>query len=163
MQSPAPASSLAEPPPAASPRLGRWIHQQGLRSPRIRDLLVLLVLAADSAAAAAASTTTAIAFLCLVTLSTGMIKNSYRVSNVYVRIRRTWVLILPFVVIIHHAMQQEFVAWLILPDLDGRQYTCIILTASSDTGIRVVILYAWFEKLLSGRDERGFFARSGKV
>ena len=29
MQSPAPASSLAEPPPAASPQLGRWICQLG--------------------------------------------------------------------------------------------------------------------------------------
>ena len=50
MQSPAPASNLAEPPPAASPRLERWICQQGLRSARMRCLL--LVLAAASAAAA---------------------------------------------------------------------------------------------------------------
>ena len=61
--SPAPASSLAEPLPAASPQLGRWVCQQGLRSARIRGLL--LVLAAASAAAAAASTTTAL--LCLFT------------------------------------------------------------------------------------------------
>ena len=76
MQSPAPASSLAEPPPTASPQLGRWICHQGLRSARIRGLL--LVLAAASAAAAAASatavasTTTALAFLQLVTFRTGM-------------------------------------------------------------------------------------------
>ena len=61
MQSPAPASSLAKPPPAASPQLGRWVCQQGLRSARIRGLL--LVLAAASAAAAAASTTTALSCL----------------------------------------------------------------------------------------------------
>ena len=58
VQSPAPVSSLAEPPPAASPQLGRWVCQQGLRSARIRGLLLLL--AAASAAAAAASTTTAL-------------------------------------------------------------------------------------------------------
>ena len=69
MQSPAPASSLAELPPAASPQLWRWICQQGLRSARIRGLV--LVLAAASAAAAAASTTTALAFLRLVTFRTG--------------------------------------------------------------------------------------------
>ena len=56
--SPAPASSLAEPPPAASPQLGRWVCEQGRRSARIRGLLLLL--AAASAAAAAASTTTAL-------------------------------------------------------------------------------------------------------
>ena len=71
MQSPAPASSLAEPPPAASPQLGRWICQQGLRPARIRDLLLVLA-AASAAAAAAASTTTALAFLRLVTFRTGM-------------------------------------------------------------------------------------------
>ena len=70
MQSPAPASSLAELPPAASPQLRRWICQQGLRSARIRVLL--LVLAAASAAAAA-STTTALVFLRWVTFRTGMI------------------------------------------------------------------------------------------
>ena len=82
MQCPAPASSLAEPPPAASPQLGQGICQQGLRSARIRGLLP--VLAADSAAAApaaaaaavaaaaAASTTTAFAFLLLVTFRTDM-------------------------------------------------------------------------------------------
>ena len=69
MQSPAPASSLVEPPPAASPQLGRWICQQGLRSARIRGLL--LVLAAAGAAAAAASTT-ALAFSRLVTFRTGI-------------------------------------------------------------------------------------------
>ena len=69
MQSPAPASSLAEPPPAASPQLGRWICQHG-RSARIQVLL--LVFAAASAAAAAASTTTALAFSSLVTFRTGM-------------------------------------------------------------------------------------------
>ena len=51
MQSPAPASRLAEPPLAA---LGRWICQ-GLRSARIRGLL--LVVAAANAAAAASTTT----------------------------------------------------------------------------------------------------------
>ena len=72
VQSPAPASSLAEPPPAASPQLRRWVCQQGLRSARIRGLL--LVLAAASAAAAAASATAALlAFLRLVTFRTGMI------------------------------------------------------------------------------------------
>ena len=50
MQSLASASRLAEPPPAASPQLGRWICQQGLRSARMR--CPLLVLAAASAAAA---------------------------------------------------------------------------------------------------------------
>ena len=59
MQSPAPASSLAEPPPAASPQLRRWVCQQGLRSARIRGLLLVLA-AASAAAAAAASTTTAL-------------------------------------------------------------------------------------------------------
>ena len=43
MQSTAPASSLVEPPPAASPQVGRWICQQGLRSARIRGLLLLLL------------------------------------------------------------------------------------------------------------------------
>ena len=75
-QPPAPASSLAEQPPAASPQLGRWICQQGLRSARIRGLLLVLAAAsaagADAAgAAAAASTTTALAFLRLVTFRTG--------------------------------------------------------------------------------------------
>ena len=55
MQSPAPASSLAEPPPAASPQLGRRICQQGLRSARIRDLLLVLAAAAASTTAALAS------------------------------------------------------------------------------------------------------------
>ena len=55
---------------AASPQLGRWICQQGLRSARIPGLL--LVLAAASAAAAASSTTTAFAFLRLVTFRAGM-------------------------------------------------------------------------------------------
>ena len=55
VQSPAPASSLAETPPAASPQLGRWVCQQGLRSARIRGLLLVL-----AAASAAASTTTAL-------------------------------------------------------------------------------------------------------
>ena len=57
-QSPAPASSLAEPPPAASPQLGRWVCQQGLRSARIRGLLLVLAAGSAAAAAAAASTTT---------------------------------------------------------------------------------------------------------
>ena len=43
MQSPAP-GSLAGPPPAASPQLGRWICRQGLRSARIRGLLLALML-----------------------------------------------------------------------------------------------------------------------
>ena len=50
----------AEVPPAASRQLGRWICQQGLRSAKIRGLLLVL------AAAAAASMTTALAFLRLV-------------------------------------------------------------------------------------------------
>ena len=45
VQSPAPANSLAEPPPAASLQLGRWGCQQGLRSARIRGLLLLLAAA----------------------------------------------------------------------------------------------------------------------
>ena len=45
MQSPAPASSLAEPPPAASPQLGRWLRQQGLQSARMRCLLLVLAAA----------------------------------------------------------------------------------------------------------------------
>ena len=65
MQSPAPASSLAEPLPAASPQLGRWVCQQGLRSAKIRGLLLVLA-AASAAAAAAASMTTALP--CLFTL-----------------------------------------------------------------------------------------------
>ena len=69
MPSPAPASSLAEPPPAASPQLGRWIRQQGLRFARIRGQLLVLDAAS---AAAAASTTTALAFLLVVTFRTGM-------------------------------------------------------------------------------------------
>ena len=68
MQSPAPASSLADPPPAASPQLGRWICQQGLRPARIRGLVLVFA----AASAAAASTTTALAFLRLVTFCTGM-------------------------------------------------------------------------------------------
>ena len=68
MQSPVPASSLADPPPAASPQLGRWICQQGLRSARIRVLVLVLA----AASAAAASTTTALEFLRLVTFCTGM-------------------------------------------------------------------------------------------
>ena len=69
VQSPAPASSLAELPPAASPQLGRWVCEQGLRSARIRGLLLLLA----AASAAAASTTTALpGLLRLVTFRTGM-------------------------------------------------------------------------------------------
>ena len=45
MKPPAPASSLAEPPPAASPQLGPWICQQGLRSARMRCLLLVLAAA----------------------------------------------------------------------------------------------------------------------
>ena len=41
MQSPPAACSLAEPFPAASPQLGRWICQPGLRSARIRGLLLV--------------------------------------------------------------------------------------------------------------------------
>ena len=40
MQPPAPASTLAELPPAASPQLGRWMCQQGLRFARMRCLLL---------------------------------------------------------------------------------------------------------------------------
>ena len=77
MQTPAPASRLAEPPPAASPQPGRWICQQGLRSARIWGLLLVLAAAVAAVAAAAAdddaaSTTTALAFLRLVTFRTGM-------------------------------------------------------------------------------------------
>ena len=36
-------SSLAEPPPAASPQLGRWISQHRLRSARTRCLLLVLL------------------------------------------------------------------------------------------------------------------------
>ena len=77
MQSPASVGSLAEPPPAASPHLGRWICQQGLRSARVRGLLLVLAAAsaAATATAAAASTTTALAFLRLITFRTGMIKS----------------------------------------------------------------------------------------
>ena len=75
MQSPASASSLAELLPAASPQVVRWICQQGLRSARIRGLLLVL-----AAASAAASTTTALAFLRLITFRTqsgSMITLSY--------------------------------------------------------------------------------------
>ena len=90
-----PASSLAEPPPAASPQLGRWICQQGVRSARMRCLLLLVLAAAKVLlllcccccclllllllllllAAAAASMTAALlfAFLRLATFRTGMI------------------------------------------------------------------------------------------
>ena len=71
-QSPPPGSSLAEPPPASSPQLERWICQQGPRSARIRGLLLVLAAASAAAAAAAASTTTAVAFLRLVTFHTGV-------------------------------------------------------------------------------------------
>ena len=81
VHSPAPAGSLAEPPPAASPQLGRWICRQGLRSARMRCLLLvlaaarlLLLLLLLLLAAAAASTTAALlAFLRLVTFRTGVI------------------------------------------------------------------------------------------
>ena len=106
MQSPAPASSLAEPPPAARPQLGRWICQQGLRSARIRGLLLVLAGASAAAAdAAAASTTTALPCL----FSFGHISYWYDEIltgypiNVYVyvlRFCRTWVLIRPFVAFI---------------------------------------------------------------
>ena len=109
----APARSLAEPPPAASPQPERLICQHGRRSARIRGLLLVLA----AASAAAASATTALAFLRLVTFLTGMIKLLPGIQCV--RVRRAWVLILPFVVfVLHPAMQQEFVVWLIL-DLDG--------------------------------------------
>ena len=112
-----PASSLAGPPPAASPRLGRWICQQGLRSARIRGLL--LVLAADSAAAAAtaASTATALAFFRLVTF-----QNSYWVSNVYVYVVHGFLCRGLSHSLLHLAIQQEFVAWLVLVDLKELQY-----------------------------------------
>ena len=74
---------------------------------------------AAASAAAAASTTTALAFLRSVTFRTGMMKISYRVSNVH-EIRRTWILTLPFVVfmLLHPALQQEeCVAWLVLVEL----------------------------------------------
>ena len=87
-------TALAEPPPAASPQLGRWICQQRLRSARVRGLL--LVLAAASAAAAA-STTTALAFLYLVTSRAGMTvlflpllrfsRHGIRVTLLYVLVR----------------------------------------------------------------------------
>ena len=67
VQSPAPASSLAELPPAASPQLGRWVchSRQGLRSARIRGLLLVPAAASAAGGDAAASTTTAL--LCLFT------------------------------------------------------------------------------------------------
>ena len=74
MQSPGPASSLAEPPPAASRQLGRWICEQGLRSARMRCLLLVL---------AAASTTTALDFLRLVTFRTGMIILELATVSIY--------------------------------------------------------------------------------
>ena len=83
-------------------------------------LPVLLLVLAASSAAAAASTTTAFTFLRLVTFRTGMIK--FLPGIQCVRIRRTWVLILPFfvfIILLHPAMQQACVAWLVLVDLDG--------------------------------------------
>ena len=81
MQSPAPASSLAEPPPAASPQLGRWICQQGMRSATIRCLLPVSAAGACChqccSASAAASTTTALAFLRLVTFRTVVLPYFY--------------------------------------------------------------------------------------
>ena len=74
MQSPAPANSLADPPPATSPQPGRWICQQGLRSARIWGLLLVL-----AAGAGAASTKTALlAFLSLDAFRTGQcVRTSY--------------------------------------------------------------------------------------
>ena len=71
MQSPAPASSLPEPPPAASPQLGRWICQQGGCDPR--GCVVCCWCPATAHAAAASMTTGVLAFLSLVTIRTGMI------------------------------------------------------------------------------------------
>ena len=71
MQCPAPASSLVEPPPAASPQMGRYICQQGLRSARLRCLLQ--VLAAAAVLLLLLRRLTALAFLRLVTFRTGMI------------------------------------------------------------------------------------------
>ena len=63
MQSPAPAISLAGPPPAASPQLGRWICHQGLRSARMRyRLLCACCCQRCCCAAAVASTTPALGF-----------------------------------------------------------------------------------------------------
>ena len=96
MQSPAPAKSLAEPPPAASPQLGRGVCQQGLRSARIRGLLLVLAAASAAAssaaaasaaaasaaaAAAAASTTTTLVFLRLVVFRTGKIHTGYPICT----------------------------------------------------------------------------------
>ena len=113
MQSPAPATSLAEPPPAASPQLGRWMCQQGLRSTTIRGLLLAL---AAASAAAAASTTSALAFSRLVTFRTSMIVlTSYFMCThgvhgfSYCHVS---------CLLLHPAMQQECVPWLVLVDLD---------------------------------------------
>ena len=118
MQPPAPASSLAEPPPAARPHLGRWICQQGLRSERIRGLL--LVLAAAASAAAAASTTTALAFLRLVTFRTGMrILISYSMCTYVVH-----GFLLPCIVIVVALCNAAIMCALVcVVDLDERQYT----------------------------------------
>ena len=102
-------------------------------------------------AAAAASTTTALAFLRLITFRTGTIKALPGIQCV--RIRRTWVLILPFVVFIVAPCNAARVCGLAC--FTGRGRMTIFLnntyyTASSDTGIRVVILYVWYEMLLFG-------------
>ena len=87
MYSPAPASNVAEPPPAASSQLGRWVCQQGLRSATIRGFLLLL---AAASAAAAASTTTSLS--CLFTfghISYWYDRNITTVVTASVRIRAT--------------------------------------------------------------------------
>ena len=73
-----------------------------------------MLAAASSAAAAvaAASTTTAVAFLRLFTFCTGMIDFFPGMRNVYVFVTNGFLLL-------HPAMQQEFVAWFVLVHLDG--------------------------------------------
>ena len=96
MLSPAPASTLAEPPPAASPQLGRWICQQRLRSARIRGLLLLF----------AAACCCCFDDDCPCLFAFGHISYWYRAGMMKplpgiqcVRMRRTWVLILPVFVV----------------------------------------------------------------
>ena len=86
MQSPTLASSRAWPPSAASPKLGRWICQQGLRSARVRCLLqvlLLLLLLLRCCCAAAAASTTALAVLPLIAFRTDMMLLKLRSYDIF--------------------------------------------------------------------------------
>ena len=117
MQSPAPASSLAEPPPAASPQLGRFICQeQGLQSASIRGLLLVLAPASAAAASAAAAgtaaaastTTTPCLFTFLVTFHTG---KYYKILTGY----PTWLGSNVYVYVVHGFLHCQLLSLLLHP------------------------------------------------